>query len=160
MAEPTEQPEAGERDLLHTLRGVVNRMDPVPQAVEEAARVSYTWRTIDADLADLAYDSLLDEDRLAGVRGDDGPRTLSFEGPTFGVELEVTEEGPRRRLVGQVVPPDQADIEVRHSGGLLRVTADHVGRFAAEGVVPGPVSLRVKVAEGEAPVLETAWVTI
>ena len=159
MAHPDDPP-ADDADLLQGLRSLAQRMDPVPDEVTEAARAAYTWRTIDAELAELAYDSMLDEDRLAGVRGDDGPRALSFEGPEFSVELEVVVEGRHRRLVGQLVPPDPADIEVRHAGGLSRVVADEVGRFATGGVVPGPVSLRVLLTAAAVPPVETAWVTL
>jgi len=147
-------------DLLDSLRAVVSRVDPVPAEVEEAARATYTWRTIDAELAELAYDSLLDDDRLAGVRSVDAHRTLSFEGPAFTVEIEVAEEGGSRRLLGQLVPPHPAEIEVRHSGGLLSSRADEIGRFAAAGVAPGPVSLRCRLAGTGGATFETSWVTI
>jgi hypothetical protein len=162
MAEDEQRPEEAEADerLLTALRAVALRVDPVPDEVEDAARGAFAWRTIDADLAELAYDSLLDDDHLAGVRSGDAPRTLTFEGPAFSVEIEVAEEGARRRLLGQLVPPAPARIEVRHSGGLLQLGADEVGRFSAEGVAAGPMSLRCRVEGTEGPPLDTAWVTV
>lgn len=160
MAENQQHPDEADARLLDDLRSVVQRADPVPAPVEAAARATFIWRTVDAELAELAYDSLLDADRLAGVRGDDGPRVLTFEGPEFSVEVEVAEEGSGRRLVGQLVPPAPARIEVRHSGGLLRLGADEVGRFATGGVAAGPVSLRCHVAGADGPPLDTAWVTV
>ena len=148
-----------ESRLLSALKAAVEQHDPVPPAVEQAARESFTWRTIDAELADLAYDSLLDDTRLAGVRSGDAPRTLTFEGPAFAVELEVTVAGDRRRLLGQLVPPAGADIEVRHSGEPLRVDADRMGRFAAD-VESGLVSLRCQLHGREGAPLETAWVLV
>lgn len=145
--------------LLDALRAAANRLDPVPPAVEFAARESFTWRAIDAELADLAYDSLLDDARLAGVRSGDAPRTLTFEAAALSVEVEVTEAGERRRLVGQIVPPQRAEVEIRHPGGTVNVEADEVGRFAAD-VGAGPVSLRCRVEEGDGPPLETAWVIV
>lgn len=159
MAEHPQGPEADAR-LLEMLRGVVSRADPVPADVEEAARAAYTWRTIDAELAELAYDSLLDDDSLAGVRSTGAPRTLTFEGPAFSVELEIAADGTSRRLLGQLVPPRPAEIEVRHSGGLLRLGADEVGRFAAGGIAPGPVSLCCRMSGTDWPPFETAWVTV
>lgn len=160
MADDMQRPEDADTPLLDTLRAVVNRADPVPAGVEEAARATYTWRTIDAELAELSYDSLLDDEHLAGVRGDDGPRSLTFVGPAFMVELEVAREGGLRRLLGQLVPPHPAQIEVRHSGGVLVLGADDVGRFAAAGVAPGPVSLRCRVEGMDGPPLDTVWVTV
>lgn len=161
MSESGQGPsEATDAKLLDELRALVRKADPVPGEVEATARASFTWRTIDAELADLAYDSLLDDDRLAGVRGGDAARTLTFEGPTFSVELEVADDAGLRRLLGQLIPPGPAQIEVRHSGGLLCVGADEVGRFAASGVAAGPVSLRCLVEGTDGPPLETAWVTV
>lgn len=159
MADALQHPDNDDQ-LLDMLRAVVNRADPVPADVEDAARASFTWRTIDAELAELEYDSLLDDDRLAGVRGNDGLRTLTFVGPAFLVEIEVAEDGVQRRLLGQLVPPRAAQIEVRHSGGLLKLDADDVGRFAAAGVAPGPVSLRCRLEGSDAPPLDTAWITV
>lgn len=154
MAELTEGPED---ELYEELRAVLHRADPVPAAVEEAARASFTWRTVDAELAELAYDSALDDDRLAGVRSvAAGPRTVTFEGAGVTVEVEVAEEGGRRRLLGQLVPPGVASVDVRHGAGVVTVTADEVGRFTVEALPPGPVSLRCTPAGGGAAV-ETSW---
>jgi len=160
MAEDLQHPDEADTQLLATLRSVVQRVDPVPAEVEEAARASYTWRTVDAELAELSYDSLLDDDRLAGVRGDGTARTLTFEGSAFSVEVEVSEDGDGRRLLGQIVPPSAATIEIRHSGGVLRVGADEVGRFSAGGVAAGPMSLRCQVEGADGPTLDTTWTTV
>ena len=39
--------------ILELLSRAVDRADPVPEHVTEAARESFTWRTIDAELAEL-----------------------------------------------------------------------------------------------------------
>jgi hypothetical protein len=160
MDESMQEPDEADARLLDALRVAVERADPVPDAVAAAARASLTWRTIDAELAELAYDSLLDDDRLAGVRGDDGPRSLSFVGPAFTVELEVAHQGGSRSLLGQLVPPHPAVVEVRHSGGLLTLDADEIGRFAAPRVAPGPISLRCRLEGADLPPLATPWVTV
>jgi hypothetical protein len=151
--------EADER-LLGALRTVVGMADPVPTDVVEAAKASLTWRSIDAELAELAYDSLLDDGLLVGTRSETAPRSLTFEAAGVTVEVEVVDVGAQRRLLGQLVPPGPADIQVRHSGGLIRVGADEVGRFTAAGVAPGPVSLRCRVTGAEAPPVETPWVVV
>ena len=157
-----EDRETGEADsqLLDALRAVVRAVDAPPRAVVDAARGSYAWRTIDAELAELAYDSLLDDSLLVGVRGGETPRSLTFEAPDVVVEVEVLEAGEQRRLIGQLVPPRGADIQVRHSGGMVRVEADEVGRFSAAGVAPGPVSLRCRVVGQEDTPVETPWVVL
>ncbi len=40
-------------ELLGMLRAALEASDPVPEAVLDAARASFTWRMIDAELAAL-----------------------------------------------------------------------------------------------------------
>ena len=95
------------------LRAIFGHLDPVPQLLEDAARAAFTWRTVDAELAELMRDSAeaaSEEEAGVLVRGRHGPRQLSFESPQLGIELEVTETGPReRRLAGQLLPPEGGD---------------------------------------------------
>lgn len=73
--------------------------------------------------------------------------------------MEALEVGDRRRVVGQLVPPQRGRIDVRHRRGTLSVTADEVGRFVAHDVVPGPVSLHCAGTAGEGAIT-TDWVVI
>jgi hypothetical protein len=134
--------------LLVELQSLMSRLDPVPKTVDEAARAAFAWRTIDAELAELTRDSLL-EDAPAGVRGAEGARMLSFESPSLSVELEVADLGQQgRRLVGQLVPPGPASIVVDHAGGRVDAAADELGRFVVDGLRPGPARVRCRVAGG------------
>jgi hypothetical protein len=144
---------------MDELRALASADDPVPAKVLAAAHGSFTWRTIDAELAELAYDSALDTERLAAVRSEDTIRLLTFETPELTIELEVTALGAGRRIVGQLVPPGPGSVELRHAGGLLELEADALGRFTAEDVEPGPVSLRC-TREGAGTVVKTEWVSI
>jgi hypothetical protein len=145
--------------LMDELRTLAAADDPTPPNVLAAARGSYTWRTIDAELAGLVYDSVLDAEGLAAVRSADTVRLLTFETAGLAIELEVTAVAGSRRLLGQLVPPGRGFVELRHAGGVLELEADEVGRFSADAVEPGPVSLRCR-REGERSVVETEWVTI
>lgn len=152
----------GEEELLAELREA-GRLDPVPQEALAAAKVGFVWRTIDAELAELTYDSLLEDQPLAGVRGtpaSDAARFLSFasELAQLTVEIEAVTEGGRRRLVGQLVPPQPGEIEVRHAAGSVTVEADELGRFSAGDLAPGPVSLRCRGASGAD--VATDWVLV
>lgn len=167
MPDEVEARDEADQRLLEVLRAAARVHDPIPAGVQHVARETFVWRTIDAELAELAYDSALDDDRLAGVRGTAaGPRALTFEGPGVTVELEVVEVGDQRRLLGQLVPPGGADIEIRSAdvelrsaGGAFVVVADEVGRFSAE-VETGLVSLRCSFPGVEGPALETAWIRV
>ena len=148
---------ADDRELLEELRRVVELADPVPPNVVAAASASLTWRTIDAELAQLAYDSALDAKGAALVRTCGARRLLTFDLPGGSLEVEVTADGPIRRLLGQLVPPRAARIEIRHAAGVLAVDADELGRFAADGVAAGPASL---VCRRDGRVVETEWVVV
>jgi hypothetical protein len=150
----TEQDDA----LLLELRAVAAVRDAVPEAVLAAARDSLTWRTIDAELAALAFDSLAD----AGALVRDGAATrdyrlLTFEAGQVSLEVEISGTGSRLRLSAQIVPGAVASVEVRSPAGTTTTTTDEHGRLAPVDVAPGPVSLRVVRSDGTTFVTE--WVT-
>ena len=69
--------------LMDELRAVL-APDPVPAAVLAAARATFTWRSVDEELAQLLSDSA--DLALTGVRGA-GDRRLSFEAPQLVIEF-------------------------------------------------------------------------
>ena len=149
--------------LIAELRHVIAQLDPVPEPVQIAARCAIEWRTLEAELAALVHDSAVAPAGPA-VRGAAGPRTLTFEAGdlTIEVEAEPGDEEGGLRLAGQLVPPQAADVAVRHGDELIAVRADERGRFAAFGVVPGPVSLRCRLdgESGSGRLVETVWLTV
>ena len=144
--------DAANDQVLGELRMLAAVHDPVPPEAVAAARSAIAWRTLDAELAVLTADAA--DAAMAGLRGVGTPTLLTFEAASLTVEVEVLEEGDRRRLFGQLVPPGPGVVEVRHGGGTLEVAADDIGRFSADALVPGPVSLRCHAATG---VVETDW---
>jgi hypothetical protein len=150
-----------ERELLAEVREMLDETDPVPEFLLAAARETYTWRTIDAELAELTGDSALE---AAAVRASRAPRLLTFTAETATLVVEVAEQvrgaSLGRRLLGQILSPRPADVEVRHGEGTLSVTADEFGRFRAEAVPPGPISLACRFGGALKPQLVTSWVTI
>ena len=146
--------------LLQELRATARRLDPPPSSVLEAARASLTWRTIDAELAALEFDSAVDVAATA-VRSGEGPRLLTFSAPGLSIEVEVSPIGPRRQLVGQLVPAQPARIDVRHAGGVTTVQADRLGRFGVDAVSAGPVSLRCHLGDVPSGVpVVTEWIPL
>lgn len=144
-------------ELLAELRDLLEAVDAVPEAVLNAARGSYTWRTIDAELAQLAYDSAVDFD-LAGVRSGTAGRLITFETDAVTIELDVEPAQGGYRVVGQLAPPQEAGVAIRHSRGMTPVGADALGRFSAEGIAPGPLGVRCELADGS--VVVTDWLTL
>lgn len=155
----TDAEDLRDQQLLDELRGMVARLDAPPPEVAEAARAAYSWRTVDAELAALTYDSLLDDRALAGVRGPGGPQMLSFESPEVTIDVEIAvEPGDRRRLLAQLAPPQAAQVEVRTPDTTTTTDADDLGRVALGGLPPGPLSLSWRLTSGA--VIETEWTTV
>lgn len=149
--------------MLARLRSAAAKADPVPDKIIRSAQAAFAWRTIDTELAALAFDSQLNEPAVS-VRGASALRLLSFESPALAVEVEVEKVGSSRRLIGQLVPPSSGSIEIRQPEATSVVEADSLGRFHADDLVPGPVSLRCRTArqaaDPEHPATETDWVVI
>lgn len=137
-------------DLLDLLGRVLDRTDPVPPDAVATAR-SADWATLDAELAELTFDSLLDE-RAVALRDDDGEvRSLTFAAGDRTVEIDVTAD----ELVGRVDPAGEVPVEVVQPTGRRQVRVDELGRFRAP-VGPGP--LRLQLVLGGRPTT-TPWVT-
>jgi hypothetical protein len=83
--------------LLAELREAVAEADQVTDRQREAARAAFTWRTVDAELAELLHDSALESTAVRGA--DDAARTLSFVSGPITLEVEIDGD----TVMGQVV---------------------------------------------------------
>jgi hypothetical protein len=93
------------------------------------------------------------------VRGGPEWRQLSFRASGLTIELEITGSGDYRRLIGQLIPRQSAVVDVRHGHGVITVEADSLGRFSAEEVPFGQVSLRCRLGSDQAPIV-TGWISL
>lgn len=137
--------EQSDEEIVTVLRHVLETVDPTPAHVLEQARAAFTWRGVDAELAELVFDS--DTAALAGVRGGEAARQITFHAPGLEIEVEVVSERVRT-VLGQLVPAQHAEVELRNSTRTLRTRTDALGRFTFDAVAPGPVKLTVATGEG------------
>jgi hypothetical protein len=142
-------------EIIAKLRDGLDQSDPMPSDVFEFAKALFTWRDIDAQLAEVAYDSSTDTS-LSGVRSTAVARMMSFQAGKWLVDLEYDE--PSTTLMGRVSPDTTFNVELHSRGAHFSVTSDDAGRFAFEGVSPGPISLVIRIDEG--PVIKTSWVIL
>jgi len=156
----SDQPD--DRELEEEIRRAAARLDPVPPELTAAAVDAFAFRDLDAELAELAFDSLLDADPATLVRGSAGPRLVSFTAGELSIDIEVAGAGPDRQLMGQIMPPGPVRVEFRRRDGATTSTeADELGRFSAASLRPGPLSLRVSGAAGQPrPAVVTDWLSI
>jgi hypothetical protein len=150
--------ETEDEELEEQLRQIAARLDPVPPPLLEAAMDSYTFRTIDSDLAELVFDSLAD-DQAALVRGRDDARLLSFEASGLTIDVQVTGSGPDRRIIGQLAPPQPVVVEIRQGLNVAGLDADELGRFSGQ-LHTGPFSLRCSTGTDPDRPVVTDWVVL
>lgn len=95
------------------------------------------------------------------VRGAPEWRQLSFRTSGLTIELEIAGAGDDRRMMGQLIPRQPAVVDIRHPGGVITVEADALGRFSADAVPLGQVSLRCRLGpETDQSSVVTGWITI
>ena len=86
----------------------------VPPEFIEAGKNAFAWHNIDAELAQLTYDSRTDADAMAVARSETASiRALTFTSAHLSIELEVADGS----LLGQVVPPQAGTLETRTKAG-------------------------------------------
>ena len=95
----------------------------------------------------------------SAVHGSPEGRQLSFPASGLTIELEITGSGDSRRLTGQLIPRQPAVVDIRHGQGVTTVEADTLGRFSAEDIPAGQISLRCRLGSDQAPIV-TGWISL
>ncbi|WP_103336308.1 hypothetical protein [Amycolatopsis sp. CA-126428] len=143
-------------ELMDVLRAAAAEADPVPDLVLRQARAALTTRDLDAELADLAFDSDLAEAGTVRAAGDD-VRLLSFESPRVSVELQVEYAGGRVSLRGLITgATGEALIEAAGERHTSPIGAE--GWFAATGLARG--ATRVTVTATDGTTVTTGWASL
>ena len=142
-------------ELLEQLRDVLDAVDGPQARATEAAKAAIGWRDIDADLAQLVFDSRIDDTQGELVmRGDDGEiHQLTFSTDAVTIDIEIGGSS----LVGQVIPAASASIELVQRDTEARTTeTDEYGAFSIDQVRSGPATMVVRAADGTWSV-RAAW---
>jgi hypothetical protein len=125
----------------------------VPARFVEIGKAAFAWHTVDAELAELTFDSATDPGALAGVRSEPAAvRAMTFSASRVTIELEVAEDA----LLGQLVPATAGEIEVQlRDGSANSVSVDEVGWFMIRPRPAGLFRLRVRTVDGDE--IRTQW---
>lgn len=145
-------------ELEAQLRETLEVLDAPPAALVEAARASLTWLTVDAELASLVSDSAAEA--APALRAFAPPRLLTFTAGDTTLVVEIANERNVRRVLGQIVAPSTATVEIRHADGASEVTADEHGRFRITPVPGGPLSIACRFDDPTREPIVTSWVTV
>jgi hypothetical protein len=143
-------------ELLTALRQAVRSREAVPADFVDAAKGAFAWHNIDAELAELTYDSLRSATDALSTRAEAASiRALTFTSEHVTMELEIVGD----TLLGQVVPAQRAAITVQHgTGSRTNLDADEIGRFLVQPVPSGPFRLRCRTAAGTEAL--TGWIVL
>jgi hypothetical protein len=143
-------------ELLDELRAVLRRTDPVPAEVSDFAQAALGWRRLDADLAELLEDTVLESESPALARGGAG-RLLTFRSDALSIDVQVD----AGMLLGQLAPaPPGATIELQDTSGDVVATteSDELGRFRL--ILPEGERFRLRVLRPDISTVETSWFSI
>jgi hypothetical protein len=144
-----------DEELLAALGEAIRAREEVPEWFVETGKNAYAWHNIDAELAQLTYDSDSDRDAVAVVRSETASiRALTFTSAQLSIELEVTTGS----LVGQIIPPRAGTVETHTRAGVTTSVVDDIGSFAVEPIPASPFRLRFRTTD-DLDVL-TGWITL
>ncbi len=146
-----------DEELLAALGEAVKARQAVPEWFVETGKNAYAWHNIDAELAQLTYDSDSDGDRgvAAAVRAEAASiRALTFTSARLSIALEVASDS----LMGQIIPAQASTLEVHTTGGVTSSPVDEIGCFSVTPIPASPFRLRCRTEDG-ADVL-TGWITL
>jgi limonene-1,2-epoxide hydrolase len=145
-----------DEQFLTDLADAVRAAAEVPARFVETGKAAFAWRDIDAELAELTYDSATQPSgALAGARADPAAmHAVTFLAGGLTIEVEVTAEA----LQGQLVPPESGQIELqRRDGPPGTAPVDTAGWFIFTPPPAPPYRLHLRTADGRR--ILTEWIT-
>ena len=142
--------------VLAALQRALRAREAVPPEFVEAGKNAFAWHNIDAELAQLTYDSTRDSDRVPSMRAEEASiRALTFTSAHLTIELEVG----RDSLLGQVSPAQAAVIRLQpRAGAEMALPTDGIGCFSIHPIPSGPFRLHCRTDAGTEAL--TGWITL
>ncbi len=143
-------------ELFAALREAMRARQAVPPEFVEAGKSAFAWHNIDAELAQLTYDSGRDTLYDPSLRAEAASiRALTFTSAHLAIELEISEDS----LLGQIIPAQRGTVRIQPADGTeTTVAADEIGCFAIRPIPPLPFRLYCQTASGTDTL--TGWITL
>jgi hypothetical protein len=144
-------------EILARLAEARRTAESVPHDFIEVGKAAYSWRDIDAEFAELAFDSALEVVHSAArIRAERAHlRALTFISTALTIEMEITDEA----MLGQVVPLQSGEVEVNTATGTVRTALiDDIGCFTVRPIPVGLFRLHCRTAKGMC--VSTSWLTL
>ena len=127
------------RDAITSLpAGTETPFEDPPAAVIDGAKWVHQWLTMEAELAEMTFDS--DESReLAGVRSMGSLRELTFVSGEYTIELEIQPGQRTVQVAGSIDPAVDGAMQLVIGGEVYSTDIDSSGEFVLDGVARGTV---------------------
>lgn len=139
------------RDLVDLIgRAFDHDLEPIPERLSDAARSAFAWRRVDAELAEILFDSA--ESELVGIRGTSTERrSFRYAANEFVLRVHLTEE----TLIAMVEPPLSVPCRIVSDGNSTDHRTDDLGELAVD--LPDlPLRIEVDLPSGT---IVTPWIT-
>ena len=118
-----------------------------PESVIEGARWVHDWINMDAELAQLTHDSLVDRE-LVAVRSSTSLRHITFSTDTCEIEIEVEPAEHGVSMTGTVSPPMAGTVQAVIGSVSHQGTIDDLGTFLIDNVNHGVVMAFIATESG------------
>jgi len=139
--------------LLAALDNALAAGRTVPADFVAAGKVCFAWHGVDAELAQLVHDSILDANQPATRAETAVVRALTFVARNLTVEIEISGDG----LHGQLIPHQNGTVTLELPGNeKVTTTADALGYFVINSVPTTSFRLHCHTATGTT--VSTTWV--
>jgi hypothetical protein len=136
--------------LLARISAAFDAVEPIPERLTTAARAAYAWRRVDAELAELLFDSATDE--LVGIRGTTSDRrSFRFGHGDAVIRVHLTQA----TMIVMIEPPLSVNCRVTTEEGVIEERTDEYGELVL--TTPElPARIEVDLPSGT---VVTPWIT-
>jgi hypothetical protein len=134
--------------VLGELRELYGDLDPMSADLVDRIQFALALEDLDVEVFRASAESA-EAGVLAGVRGAEETRTITFDSDSLTIMFSISPSGTAAvRLDGWLAPPAAHRVELRTEHGPMETSADADGRFAVDDVPHGLAQLVVHPAAG------------
>lgn len=136
--------------LLARISEAFDAIEPIPERLTAAARAAYSWRQVDAELAELLFDSATDD--LVGIRGTTSDRrSFRFGHGDAVIRVHLTQA----TMIVMVEPPLSVNCRVATEEGAIEQRTDEYGELVVTAPEL-PARIELDLPSGT---IVTPWIT-
>lgn len=142
--------------LTEALREAQRARLAVPAWFTEMGKSAFAWHDVDAELAQLTYDSVGDHREALAMRSEPASiRALTFTSAHVSLQFEVNGDS----LLGEVIPAQAGVLEIHTKAGpAATAEVNEIGCFEIDPIPVAPFRLRYRAPDGTD--VTTSWIVL